>query len=201
MVVFQPEPGNPLLLAVGNLSSEADFHCFVPLFLFPGVAVSQPAIGKLHLIAIGDFLTEQAVSVAKPVAVARHAQVDHAVQEAGCQPPQSSVADARVLFLLQHRFIIDSQILKAFFDDVFQIQVDQIIFQQPADEELHGKVVNLLFVEPGIFLTGFNPVDVDFFPEQLQQGPVAVCWRGFPREDFPLEFFKNPPEVFGKSFL
>ena len=65
----------------------------------PGVAPTQPLVGHLHLPAVADFLVEDAELVAKAVADCRHAEGRERLQEAGREPSEPAVAEARLFFL------------------------------------------------------------------------------------------------------
>ncbi|MNE78779.1 hypothetical protein D3C80_1752140 [compost metagenome] len=68
---------------------------------FPRVTVFQPIIRRLHLLAIDDVLFEHAIFVADTVTPARQRQRGQRIQEAGSQPTQTAIAQARIVLFLK----------------------------------------------------------------------------------------------------
>ena len=54
-----------------GVTAEADPLCVLGAFQLPGVAVPQPVVGLLHLMAVLDALAEHAVLVTQSVAYHR----------------------------------------------------------------------------------------------------------------------------------
>jgi hypothetical protein len=94
---------DPLVAFLAVLVGELD-HAAVELDLvehlgpreFPGVAVAQPVVRVLDLLAVLDALVEHAVFVADAVAVAGDAHGRHRIEEAGGEPAEAAVAERRV---------------------------------------------------------------------------------------------------------
>eukprot|EP00958_Prasinococcus_capsulatus_P021983 scaffold3052_cov389-Prasinococcus_capsulatus_cf.AAC.7 len=75
----------------------------------PGVALFEPVLWVLHLTAVAETLSEQAVLVPNSVAVCGIVLRRQGVQEAARQPPQPTVAQGCVLLLAHDVFQLISQ--------------------------------------------------------------------------------------------
>src|SRR5258706_8919475 len=75
---------------------------------FPWVAVAEPGVGPLDLPAVRDLLLEETAVIAHAVSVSGQAQARHAVEEAGGEPPEASVAQRRIDFELGDRREIEA---------------------------------------------------------------------------------------------
>ena len=73
-------------------------------FDFPRIAVSQPVVGRFDLVTVFDFLMEHAVFVANAVTHHGKGKVRAAVKEARCEPPQTTVAQTSIMFLIDDFF-------------------------------------------------------------------------------------------------
>ena len=140
-----------------HIAAEPDGDGLVGFLRLPGIAVLQPAVRLLGLVAVDDLLTEQAEPVADAHAHAGNAQIGHGVQEAGRQTAQAAVSEAGVLFALAQRIQVDAQIVEALPDRLFDLQIDQIVPEQAADQKLHGEVVDLFLLVPDVALGGLGP--------------------------------------------
>ena len=68
-----------------GVAAEADVYGLIYSLDFPGIAVDQPVVRKLYLLAVDDALVEQPVLVADAASVSRQLQRRQGVDEAGCQ--------------------------------------------------------------------------------------------------------------------
>src|SRR5688572_25327689 len=66
----------------------------------PRIAVAQPVVGRLGLVAVDDVLAEDAVLVTDSVAVEGKAERGRGVEEAGRQAAKTAVAEAGVALTL-----------------------------------------------------------------------------------------------------
>ena len=78
------------------MAFKADVHAFLGRGHLPYVAVDQPIVGQLYLLAVGQLLAEQAVFVADGAAHRGQIQRRQAVQKAGSQAAQTAVAQTRL---------------------------------------------------------------------------------------------------------
>ena len=85
-----------------GMAAEADRDHVVGLGEFPREVEGQPFVGLLHLVAVADLLAKDAVFVADAVADGRDVQRRQRIEEAGRQPPQTTVAQPRLHVLLDH---------------------------------------------------------------------------------------------------
>ena len=97
-------------LIEGNRSPEIDtIGHFRPLE-FPRVPRNQPFLRLLHLDAVFNPLSEQAVRIANAIAVAGNAESRHGIEKTGRQPSKSTIAEGRIGFHRKDRFVIKIQI-------------------------------------------------------------------------------------------
>ncbi|MPM45029.1 hypothetical protein SDC9_91714 [bioreactor metagenome] len=85
-----------VLPIAGDRAAEAHLLGLVPPGDQPGFPQLQPVIRQLGLLAVHDFLLEDAQLVADGIACRRNFQGGHGVQIAGGQPSEAAVAQARV---------------------------------------------------------------------------------------------------------
>ena len=151
------KPGLPVFShGLLHIAAELDLHGVVRLFLLPGIAVLQPGIGLLGLVAADDPLAEQAEPVPDAHTHAGNAEIGHGIQKAGGQAAKAAVAQAGIPLAFAQRIQADPQILQALLDDILQLQVDQIVPQEAADQELHGEIVDLLLLLSCMALGGLG---------------------------------------------
>ncbi len=74
--------------------------------------LGKPVIGFFLLVAVVDFLPEQAVFIMDAVAEPRIIQGCQRIQKAGGQPSQAAVPQGRIGFLLPDLFQVDAHILQ-----------------------------------------------------------------------------------------
>ena len=79
-----------------DVAAEADGLRVLVARQLPGVAELQPVVVLLDLPAVLDLLLEDAEVVADAVADGGQLQRGQRVHEAGRQPPQAAVAEARI---------------------------------------------------------------------------------------------------------
>ncbi len=125
-------------LIVEELGVPAEVHVarVFGTFQLPGIAVAQPVIGLLDLIAVGDVLAEHAVLVAYAVAHHRQLQRCAAVEKAGCQAPQAAVAEAGVVLGLRQLLHQQAKVAQGAGCGVGNPQVEQCIAQRAPHQEL-----------------------------------------------------------------
>ena len=133
-----------------DAAAEADVVGGLAAVELPGVAVLEPGLGQLDLVAVDDLLAEEAVAVADAVAVGRHADRRHALHEAGGEPPEAAVAERGVGLELGDLVEVDVEQLQRRAHRLGQPEVRDRVAHQPADQELEAEVVDpLLALEVG----------------------------------------------------
>ena len=99
---------------------------------FPDVAVLQPVIRKLHLLALHQLLAEQTILVADGAAHGRNVQAGQAIQKAGGQAAQTAVAQRGFGLLRQDGLQVDAQLAKRLSIVFLRAKVDQVAIEGTA---------------------------------------------------------------------
>ena len=123
----------------------------------PRVAVHQPVVGLLDLPAVGEFLLEDAELVADAVADRRALQRGHRVQVAGRQPAQPAVAQARFALTVQDHVEVLAEIGQRLTRLRLDAQIEQVVAQLRAHQELRGQVAGDLARQIQPVLGGRHP--------------------------------------------
>ena len=131
-------------LEVLDEAAEADLVGALAAVELPRIAVLKPGLGQLDLVAVDDFLAEQAVLVADAVAVGGHAHRRHALHEAGREPAEAAVAERRVGLELGDHVEIDVELLQRLAQRLGQAEVPDCVAHQPADQELEAEIIDPL---------------------------------------------------------
>ena len=122
------------------------------------VAVSQPVIRHLTLIAVLDLLLEHAVLVADATATCPVVERCEGIQEAGCETTETTVSECPVRLGLLECVEIQSQLLDGLLQLLMAGQIQDIVTECTAHQELHGEVVYALRVLLLCSLLGLHPV-------------------------------------------
>ena len=141
---------------------------------FPHVAVAQPVVGQLHLLAVDDLLAEQAVFIADGAAHGGQVQGSQGVHEAGRQTAQAAVAQGGFRLFLQHGVQVDVQLGQGLLVGVGGNQVQDIAVQAAAHQEVHGQVVQALALVGLALLPGDHPLLHDLVADGGSQGAVDL---------------------------
>ena len=94
-----------------RVAAEANLLRVILAAYLKGIALLQPGIRQLLLVAVADFLAEHAVFVADAAAVGRIAERGQRIQKAGGQAAEAAIAECPVSFLILNLIEIDSQLL------------------------------------------------------------------------------------------
>ena len=78
------------------------------------MAITQPGIGGLYLVAVDDALMEHAVLIAQTISIRGQRQGSQRVEEAGGEPPQAAVAEASVPLRLAQVFEFVAKLVHRF---------------------------------------------------------------------------------------
>ena len=132
-----------------DAAAETDGHSVALGRNLPGIAVGQPLIRHLDLLAVNDALTEQTVLVADGAAHGRQIQGGERIQEASGKTAQTAVAQSRFRLLVQHAAQGQTQLIESLFVFLGGAEVEQVVVQPAAGQELDGEVVQAL----GLLLT------------------------------------------------
>jgi hypothetical protein len=143
----------------------------------PGIAQPQPFVGRLHLPAVANLLVEDAVLIANAVADRRNVQRGQRIHEARGQPPQSAVAQPRLLFLLDQHIQIDPQLPHRLLGLVVDPQVDQVVGQMRPGQKLRRKVADHPHILRLVVLHRLNPPLHQPVAHRVRQRHVKVVDR------------------------
>ena len=138
----------------------ADLHRIAPLRPdhLPGIALGQPGIGALHLTRGPDLLAEDAEFVADAVADRRQLQAGEGFLEAGREPPQAPVAQARFRFFGNQVLQVEAQFAAGLLGGVAQAQVHQVVFQVGTEQVFGREVGGRAHVRVGVGVGRVDPV-------------------------------------------
>ena len=143
----------PLLHA----AAEADGHGAVLPRHKPDLALGQPDVGQLKLLAVDDALTEKAVFVQNGEAARRVCQRRERVHKAGGETSQPAVAEAGVGLLFINRVQIEAQVGERLAVRLLETEVIQIQPQRAADQKLQTDIIHALLLA-GLNALGKRPV-------------------------------------------
>ena len=119
---------------------------------FPGIAVAQPVVRLLDLLAVFDVLAEHAVFVADAIAHHRQLQRGATVQKTGGQPAQAAVAEPGIVLLVGQLFQHAGRARAAPRSVASSTpRLSMRIAQRPAHQEFQRQVIGALAV---LFLIG-----------------------------------------------
>ena len=138
--------GGAVVLAVFHMAAEAHAVGHLGPLELPGVAMREPVVGHLHLLAAHDGLAEHAVFIPDAVAEAGHAQRGHGVEETCGQPAQAAVAQGRIGLDVGNRRQVHAEVGQRLAHGFAHFQRQQGVGEGAADEELHRQVIHPLHV-------------------------------------------------------
>ena len=81
---------------------------------FKRIAIHQPVIGNLYLIAVADLLLEHTITITDTAAVCGISKSRQGIQEACCQTSQSTVTQRCIRLLILDQVQIQSQLFQSF---------------------------------------------------------------------------------------
>ena len=168
-------------LLLGHLNMAVEVHLAGVLHHghFPHVAVAQPVVGQLDLLAVDDLLAEQAVLIADGAAHGGQIQGRQGIHEAGSQTAQAAVAQRGFGLFLQHGVDVDAQLVDGGLVLLGGTQVQDIGVQAAAHQELHRQVVQALVVIGLALLAGDHPLLHDLVADGGSQRTVDLRVGGF----------------------
>ena len=134
----------------GDLAAKAHLHRVLVAGDQPALGSDPPVVGHLGLLAVLEALAEDAQLIADGVARGLQAQSGHGVHVAGGETAQTAVAQTRVRLLLENVGGVAPQILQRADDLLGNAQVEGILHEAAAHQELHGHIVDFLFGVTGI---------------------------------------------------
>jgi hypothetical protein len=110
----------------------------------PGRGLAPPTVGTFDLVALANFLAKQTKFVVDPVGISGHVEGCQRIQETGGEPPQAAVAQRRVRLLIEKDLQVDAVLSQKVAADVHDAEVEEVVLQRAADQELQRQVIQLL---------------------------------------------------------
>ena len=162
---------------LADMAAKLDDHRLVSLAELPGVAVAQPGVRQLGLVAVDDLLLEHAVAVTDAAAMPRQMQRGDRVEETGGQPAEAAAAQSGFRLLLGQIRQVDTQFLQPFGTGFQQIEVQQVGGQDAALQVFDRKIIDLFDAAFQILLVGTGPLLGDQVADQTGQRLIALAGR------------------------
>ena len=167
----------------------------------PRVAELEPFVRLFDLIAVDDALVEDPEVVAEPITDRRQVHRGHRIEEAGGEPAEPAIAESGVHLVIAELVPIQPLLRHGLAADVFHLEIDHIVAQQPADQELEREIVDALDVLLVMGLLGGHPAFDHPVPHHPGQGEVAVPVRrriAVPRQGITEVVGKILPHAFDR---
>ena len=147
-----------LIVLDARVAAETDFLRVLRALQLERIEVLQPVVRYFLLEAVDDLLAEHAVVVADAAAICVIAACRERIHEARRKTAEAAVAERRIRFLILDRVDVKTELFERFLDTFVLAEVQQVVAERAADQELHGKIVDdlgLLLVE---CLAGVHPL-------------------------------------------
>ena len=129
------------------------------------IAVLKPVVRHFLLVAVNDLLLEHAVVITDAAAVSGVVEGCQRVKETCCQTAQTTVAQSRVGLLVLDGVHVEAELLEGFFDGGIGHQVDRVVAESTAHQELHGQIDQSLGILIVKRLLGAHPAVNDLVLE------------------------------------
>ena len=113
---------------------------------FPRIAEGEPVLGPLDLPAVVEALLEQAMLVPDAVAEGGDAKRRHAVEQAGREPAEATIAQGGIGLDLEHFLGIGAEGAHGLGGSFVQTQIAQRVCKEAADQEFQAEIVDPLAV-------------------------------------------------------
>ena len=123
----------------------------------PGIAVTQPVIRVLDLLAVLDLLVEHSVLVTDTVTVARQFQRRHRVEETGRQAPQTAVTEAGIELDFSDFLYVLSEFIQRLLELLVQAEIEHGVAEGASDQKLQREVIDALGVLAVVGLHRLHP--------------------------------------------
>lgn len=130
------------VLVLLRVAVEADLVSDVLSLDLPGVAVVEPEVWDLNLVAVSDLLLEDTVVVSNTVAPSRDFECGEGVDEASSESAETSVSEGSVTLLLVEVLQLVAHVHESSLEVLLEVEVDKSVLECSTHEELKGKIVN-----------------------------------------------------------
>jgi hypothetical protein len=144
----------------------------------PRIAVAQPGIGGLDLLAVADQLVEDAVLVADAIADRRNLQRSQRVHETRRQPPQSAVAQPRLLLVADEAVEIDIQAGQRLARGLGNPEIEQVVAHERTGQVFGGQITNGARIRLLVGAHRADPAKQHAVANRVCQRLVAIIERG-----------------------
>ena len=173
-----PHPLGPAaFLHVLHAAAELDGLRVLGTRELPRVAVLEPVVRLLDLLAVHDALAEDAVVVAEAIAHAGEVERGHRVEEAGGETAEAAVAEAGVHLEVAERIPVEAELLQRLRALGVQLQVDHVVAEQAPDQELERQVVDAALVLAVVALLRLHPALDEPVADRVGERRVLVAGR------------------------
>ena len=168
----------PLVLIGLDAAAEVDLLGVLGMGDLPDVTGGQPVVRHLHLVAVHQLLAEQAELIADGAAHGGQLQRGQGIQEAGGEAAQAAVAQAWLRLFLEHDAAVDAQLVHGLHVVALVDQVDHVVVQRAAHQELGGEVVHLLGLLLLARVAGIAAALHDLVAHHQRQRLIQLLGRG-----------------------
>ncbi len=175
-----------VVIVLGPAAERHTAGIFGPLDL-PRIAVAQPVVGVLDLVAVLDVLAEHAVFVVNAIAHHRQVQRGAAVHEAGGQPPQAAVPQPGVGLLFGQVLQRLAEAVQGLARHLIQPQVEHMVGQRAADQEFQRQVIGAALARLVARDIGVHPVRHEPVAQRPRQRLVGIDRRAAPHASQVIE--------------
>jgi hypothetical protein len=154
---------------------------------FPRIGIAQPVVRALLLPAVANFLPEDAVLVAKPIAHRWQRHRRHRVQEAGREAAEAAVAQACIGFLVKNLHPLAAVLVEAPLDHGIEHEVHDVVAERAANEKLNRDIIDPLRILARVGLLRTQPAVRKNVSHRAGGGFVALPRVGGRRFDDIVE--------------
>ena len=153
-------------LVARDISAEVDLLRILGPLDLERIAVPEPIVRHLHLIPVHNFLPEHAVVIADAAAVCRVVQRRQRIEEAGGKAPEAAVAQRGIRLLVLDGIDVKAQLLQRLGDRLVCHQIDGVVAERAAHQELHGEIDDFLRILLPERLLRLHPAVDDLIAER-----------------------------------
>ncbi len=145
LIPFLPvhRPAGRQLIA-GHIAAEMNFLCVFRALDLQRVAVLEPVVRLLNLVAVDDLLPEHAVVITDAAPVRRIIQRRQRIKEAGSESSETSVAKRRIRLLILDCIDVKAKLAQRLCHLFVCAKVDCIISECTPHQKFHGKINQFL---------------------------------------------------------
>ena len=109
---------------------------------FPRRAEAHPVVGQFDLVALVEFLAEEAELVVNAVADGGIIERGERIEEAGGQTAETAVAEAHVVFLAAEVIEVQAQFVKRLLGFLEEADAIEAVGEKPAHEKFEREIID-----------------------------------------------------------